>query len=345
MIDLRSDTVTRPSEGMLAAMAAAPVGDDVYGEDPEVRALEEEAAGLFGRAAALFCVTGSMANLLGVWLHTRPGTEVLCDALAHIARAEMGAHGALHGVTMRTWSSDRGRLAAADVLGLAAVGCGPFLVETSCIEVEDTHNFGGGTVQSFEEILTVTRGARELGIKTHLDGARLANSLAVTGRSFAEHGAAFDTVSLCLSKGLGAPMGSLLIGDEPEIARARIQRKRLGGGWRQAGFMAAAARYALRHNVERISEDHASARAFATALAERAEGVVDAGAVETNVVLISCPDAPSVAAAARERGVALSVLGPRQLRVVTHLDASAQDCRDAGAILGEILAGRRPHTT
>ncbi|HMR48504.1 MAG TPA: GntG family PLP-dependent aldolase [Arachnia sp.] len=345
MIDLRSDTVTRPSEGMLAAMAAAPVGDDVYGEDPAVQALEREAAGLFGREAALFCVTGSMANLLGVWLHVRPGTEVLCDALAHIARAEMGAHGALHGVTMRTWTSRGGRLVADEALGLAAVGCGPFLVETACIEVEDTHNFGGGTVQDFDEIRALTQGARELGIKTHLDGARLANSLAVTGRTFADYGAVFDTVSLCLSKGLGAPMGSLLIGDEADIARARIQRKRLGGGWRQAGFMAAAAHYALRHNVARIADDHVSARAFADAVAERVEGCVDTGCVETNLVLISCADAPAVAAAARERGVALSVLGPRRLRAVTHLDVGVQDCRRAGAILGEILAAQRHHTT
>ena len=337
MIDLRSDTVTRPSAGMLAAMTAAPVGDDVYAEDPSVIALEEQVADLFGREAALFCVTGSMANLLGVWLHTRPGTEVLCDVRAHIARAEMGAHGALHGVTMRTWTTERGKLIADEALALAAVGCGPFLVETSCIEVEDTHNFGGGTVQDFEQVRRLTAGARELGIKTHLDGARLANAIAVTGRSFADHGALFDSVSLCLSKGLGAPMGSVLIGDADDIARARIQRKRLGGGWRQAGLMAAAAGYALERNLARVGEDHVAARAFAAALAERRPDAVDLGSVETNVVLIDCQEAPAAAAAARENGVALSVIGPKQLRVVTHLDVTEEQCRQAGTILGGLL--------
>lgn len=337
MIDLRSDTVTRPSPGMLAAMAAAPVGDDVYAEDPSVLALEQRVAALFGREAALFCVTGSMANLLGVWLHTRPGSEVLCDGLAHIARAEMGAHGALHGVTMRTWNSVGGRLVADDALAMAAVGCGPFLVETACIAVEDTHNFGGGSVQDFAQLQRLSDGARALGIRSHLDGARLANAMAVTGRPFADYGALFDSISLCLSKGIGAPVGSVLVGDADDIARARIQRKRLGGGWRQAGFLAAAADYALTHNIDRIGEDHVAARAFAETLAARRPEAVDPGSVETNVVLISCASAPAVAAAAHDRGVALTVLGPTQLRVVTHLDVSVEDCRAAGEIVAELL--------
>ena len=249
MIDLRSDTVTRPSAGMLAAMIEAPVGDDVYGEDPTVGALEARVAELFGKQDALFCATGSLANQLGIWLHTPPGTEVLCDAQAHIARAEMGAHGALAGVTMRTWGSERGRLVADDALAMAAVGCGPYLVETACIEVEDTHNFGGGTVQDFDELAKLSDGARSLGLATHLDGARLANAAAVTGRQFAEYGALFDTVSLCLSKGLGAPVGSVLVGSAEQMQRARVQRKRMGAGWRQAGVLAAAALHALDHNL------------------------------------------------------------------------------------------------
>ena len=220
---------------MIAAMAAAPVGDDVYGEDPSVAALEAHVAGLFGKEAGLFCATGSLSNLLGVWLHTEPGREVLCDSYAHIARAEMGAHGALHGVTMRTWGSTAGRLVADDALAMVAVNCRPYLVETACVAVEDTHNFGGGTVQRFEELTALSEGSRALGVATHLDGARLANAVAVTGRPLSDYGSLFDTVSFCLSKGLGAPVGSVLVGTADEMARARVQRKRLGAGWRQAG--------------------------------------------------------------------------------------------------------------
>lgn len=334
MIDLRSDTVTRPSAGMLAAMTQAPVGDDVYGEDPTVGALEARVAELFGKEDALFCVTGSLANQLGIWLHTPPGREVLCDAQAHIARAEMGAHGALAGVTMRTWGSDRGRLVAADALAMAAVDCGPYLVETACIEVEDTHNFGGGTVQAFDELAKLSEGARALGIATHLDGARLANAAAVTGRSFAEYGALFDTVSLCLSKGLGAPVGSVLVGTGEQMARARVQRKRLGAGWRQAGVLAAAALYALEHNLGRIADDHRAARALAEAINAVAPGVVDLDAVSTNIVLIRASDAPGVAARLKGQGVLVSVLGPTALRAVTHLDVTVEECAEAGRLIG-----------
>ncbi|SDY33133.1 threonine aldolase family protein [Tessaracoccus flavus] len=338
MIDLRSDTVTRPDEAMRAAMAAAPVGDDVYGEDPTVLRLEAEVAGLFGKEAALFCATGSLANLLGVWLHTKPGTEVLCDAQAHIARAEMGAHAALHGVTMRTWGSARGRLVADDALALAAVGCGPYLVETACIAVEDTHNFGGGTVQSLSEMEMLSESARGLGLRLHLDGARLANAAAATGRSFADYGALFDTVSLCLSKGLGAPVGSVLVGTAEEMARARTQRKRLGAGWRQAGVLAAAALHALEHNLDRVAEDHASARTLARAINEAAPGSLAESDVETNIVVIEAPNAPTVAARLAEQGVRVSVLGPTTLRAVTHLDVSDADCQTAGAAIGAALA-------
>lgn len=338
MIDLRSDTVTRPSAEMLAAMAAAPVGDDVYGDDPTVNLLEAEVAALFGKEAGLFCATGSLANLLGIWLHVRPGSEVLCDAWAHIARAEMGAHGALHGVTMRTWAAPRGRLDADAALDLIAVGCGPFLVETACVAVEDTHNFGGGTVQDYDEVARFTVGARELGVKTHLDGARLANAAAVTGRGFAEYGALFDTVSLCLSKGLGAPVGSVLVGRADDIARARIQRKRLGAGWRQAGLLAAAARHALAHNLDRIGDDHLAARALARSLNEARPGSVDESGIESNIVLIPADGAPRVAARLREQGVLISVLGPTALRAVTHLDVSEADCAEAGRLLADALA-------
>ncbi|MBB1508880.1 MULTISPECIES: low specificity L-threonine aldolase [unclassified Tessaracoccus] len=330
MIDLRSDTVTRPSAGMLAAMVEAPVGDDVYGEDPTVAELERRVAGIFGKEDALFCATGSLANQLGIWLHTPPGTEVLCDAQAHIARAEMGAHGAVGGVTMRTWGSDRGRLVADDALAMVAVDCGPYLVETACIEVEDSHNFGGGTVQDFDELGMVSEGARALGIATHLDGARLANAAAVTGRSFAEYGSLFDTVSICLSKGLGAPVGSVLVGSAEQMARARVQRKRLGAGWRQAGVLAAAGLYALDHNLARVVEDHTAARVLAETIDAARPGVVTVESVVTNIVLISTPDAPGVAARLKDKGVLVSVLGPRALRAVTHLDVTGEQCAEAG---------------
>lgn len=320
---------------MLASMAGASVGDDVYGEDPTVAALESRVAELFGKEDALYCATGSLANQLGIWLHTEPGTEVLCDVQAHIARAEMGAHGALAGVTMRTWGSDGGRLVAEDALALAAVDCGPYLVETACIEVEDTHNFGGGTVQSFDELVTLSEGARALGIATHLDGARLANAAAVTGRSFHEYGALFDTVSLCLSKGLGAPVGSVLVGTAEQMRRARVQRKRLGAGWRQAGVLAAAAIHALEHNLARVADDHRAARVLAEAIEAVAPGIVVAPS--TNIVLIPTPDAPGVAARLREVGVLISVLGPTALRAVTHLDVTEDECAEAGHRIGQLL--------
>lgn len=335
MIDLRSDTVTRPGGAMLEAMMHAPVGDDVYAEDPSVAILECETAELFGKEAGLFCATGSLSNLLGVWLHTRPGQEVLCDGYAHIARAEMGAHGALHGVTMRTWTSQRGALVADDALAMLAVGCGPYLVETACLAVEDTHNFGGGTVQDHDQLTAVTQGARSAGVRTHLDGARLPNAMAVTGRTFSDYGALFDTVSLCLSKGLGAPVGSVLVGSADDIARARVQRKRLGAGWRQAGMLAAAGSYALRHNVDRIADDHASARVLADAINAARPGAVEAPA--TNIVLIRTHEAPAVAARLKNSGVLISVLGPETLRAVTHLDVHEPACARAGQVIGDAL--------
>lgn len=340
MIDLRSDTVTRPSPAMLAAMAAAPVGDDVYAEDPTVAALEAATAALLGHEAGLFCPTGSMANLLGIWLHTPVGTEVLCDSIAHIARAEMGAHGALHGVTMRTWTSDRGRLRAEAVRAMLALDCGPYLVETACVAVEDSSNFGGGTVQDLGELTTLSAILRGSGVAAHLDGARLVNAAAVTGSALSDYGRLFDTVSLCLSKGLGAPIGTVLVGGAEDMARARIQRKRLGGGWRQAGGLAAAGLFALEHHLPRTAEDHLSARHFADCVAARAPEAVDLASVETNIVLLRAPGARAVAATCEERGVRLSVLGPDTLRAVTHLDAPAGACGRAGRVVGEVLAAR-----
>lgn len=338
MIDLRSDTLTKPSPGMRAAMAAAEVGDDVYAEDPTVTLLEAKAAELLGHEAGLFCATGSLSNLLGIWLHVKPGTEVLCDSLAHIARAEMGAHGALHGVTMRTWSAPAGLVDPAVVLAMLALDCGPFLVETACVSLENTSNFGGGSVQDPAAVTALTSELRKLGIASHLDGARLANATAATGQSLAEAAQGFDTVSLCLSKGLGAPVGSVLVGSQAEIARARIQRKRLGGGWRQAGILAAAGLWALEHNLPRIGDDHRAARTFAETVASYAPRAIHLSTVATNIVLLEVTNAREVELAAAQDGVRLSVVGPTQLRAVTHLDVSIEECQRAGEQVGQLLA-------
>ncbi len=340
MIDLRSDTVTKPTEAMRAAMAAAPVGDDVYNEDPTVRALEQQVASLLGQEAGLFCASGSLANVLGVRLLVEPGQEVVCDVTAHIARAEMGAHAALNGLTMRTFPSVRGRLDAGQVAAIVAPDAGPYLVSTAAVAVENTHNFGGGTIQSFEELVAVAELCRSSGMGYHLDGARLWNAHVVTGIGLLDYGRLFDTVSVCFSKGLGAPVGSVLVSTADNIARARVWRKRLGAGWRQAGILAAGAAYALDHHVPRLADDHAAARAFATAVADRAPAAVDLDSVETNIVVLNTADvsAGAIGAEAAARGVLISAVGAHVVRAVTHLDVTVDQCHDAGEIIGGLLA-------
>jgi threonine aldolase len=339
VIDLRSDTVTKPTRQMREAMLAASVGDDVYAEDPTVGELEQRVAQLLGHEAALFCVSGSMCNMLGVRLLVEPGQEVICDAQAHIARAEMGAHAAVQGLTMRTFPSTRGRLELTEVAKIIAPSAGPYLVSTAAVAVENTHNFGGGTIQPFDELTAVAELCREHGVGYHLDGARLWNAHIATGVGLEAYGRLFDTVSVCFSKGLGAPVGSVLASTSEKIARARMLRKRLGGGWRQAGVLAAACLYALDHHVQRLADDHAAARVFAEAVAACVPTAVEPDAVETNVVVIntgSIPAAP-IAAAAAERGVQVSALGPFMIRAVTHLDVTVEDCEWAGQLVGKLL--------
>lgn len=339
VIDLRSDTLTRPTHAMREAMLDAGVGDDVYGEDPTVAQLEARVAGLFGHEAGLFMASGSLTNQIGVALHVAPGSEVLCDVRAHIARAEMGAHGALHGVTMRTWVTTDGVATPEAVVPLIETDGGPFLVSTACVALENTHNFAGGTITPIDAIAAISTAARARGVKMHLDGARLANAHVATGVSFAEYGRHFDTVSLCLSKGLGAPIGSVLTGSASDIARARILRKRLGAGWRQAGILAAAGLYALDHHVERLADDHEAARRFAAAVDAAAPGAVSEPA--SNIVVVDTGErsGAEVAVLATERGVAVSALGAHMVRAVTHLDVDADACERAGAIVGDVLAG------
>ncbi|WP_134767532.1 threonine aldolase family protein [Nocardioides sp. 1609] len=330
MIDLRSDTLTRPTEAMRAAMAGADVGDDVYGEDPTVVRLEERVAGLLGHEAALFMPTGSMSNVLAVRSLVQPGQEVLCDSSAHIARAELGAHGAYSGVTMRTWTHPRGHVDLDAVRGLFAPDMGPFFVRTAAISVENTHNFAGGTVLPLQLLRDLKELATGLGAAVHLDGARLWNAHVATGTPLAEYGATADVLSVCLSKGLGAPVGSLLVGSADTVAEARIWRKRMGGGMRQVGILAAAGLHALDHHVERLADDHAHARLLAEACG------VDPATVETNIVVVDRPDAAAFVGRAAAAGVRVATVGPTTVRMVTHLDVTRADAEKAAAVLADL---------
>jgi threonine aldolase len=341
LIDLRSDTVTKPSAGMLAAMTSAEVGDDVYGEDPTVAELESEVAGLLGQEAALFTVTGSLANVLGVRALVAPGTEVLCESSAHIARAELGAHGAVSGVTMRTWTAPRGQIDLEQIRALAVPDAGPYFVSTAAVSVENTHNFGGGSIQPKDVYDALADELEQSGVALHLDGARLWNAAVATGVPVTEYARRASTVSVCLSKGLGAPVGSLVAGPADAMREARVWRKRLGAGWRQAGLLAAAGLYAVRNNVERLAEDHANAWAIAETLADAVPGVVAPDQVETNIVVVDVSGldkpVPQIVAQAKDQGVLIGGVGATVLRIVTHLDASAADCRKAAETLAGIL--------
>ena len=339
MIDLRSDTVTRPTREMREAMAAAEVGDDVYGEDPTVNALEQRVATLLGHEAALFTPTGSMANQLGLRLLVRPGTELLCADDAHVVRAELGAAAALGGITTRTWSAEHGRLDPARVAAMARPDAGPYLVSTAAVAIENTHNFGGGAVVGLAEIERLPELTRPAGIALHLDGARLWNAHVASGVDLATYGRLCDTVSVCLSKGLGAPVGSLLAGSAERIAEARVWRKRLGGGMRQVGVLAAAGLHALDHHVERLADDHARARRLAETVAAIAPAAVDPDLVETNIVVVETDDAPGVVARAKGEGVLLSLLDPTHLRAVTHLDVDDDAVGTGAEVLARLLAG------
>jgi len=340
LIDLRSDTVTRPTAPMRAVIAEAAVGDDVYGEDPEVNALETEVAALFGHEAGLFCPTGSMANMLGVRTLVAPGQELLCDSMAHVVRAELGGHAVLGQVSTRTWSSRRGLLDAGTALAMAVPDAGPYLVSTAAYAVENTHNFGGGTVQPLVQLRRLREGSREQGIAVHLDGARIWNAHVATGVPLAEYGACADTISVCLSKGLGAPVGSVLVSSAARIAGARVWRKRYGGGMRQVGLLAAAGRYALAHHIDRLADDHEHARRLAQTFADVEPQLCDPAGTETNILVVNWP-APAQSAAftagAAAAGIRVSVLGPRAVRLVTHLDVDAAAIDRACELLPSIV--------
>ena len=332
LVDLRSDTVTRPTAGMRAAMADAEVGDDVYGEDPQVNALEERVAALFGHEAALFVPSGTMGNQIGMRLVCQPGQEVLGDADAHVVTYEMGAAAAVFGLSTRTVVGPGGLLDADQLIAQVRPKGDWHLTATAAVAVENTHNRGGGRVQPLAELEELFAWSRDADVAVHLDGARIWNAHIASGVSLETYGRLADTASVCLSKGLGAPVGSVLVSSSARIGEARLWRKRLGGGMRQAGVLAAACSYALDHHLERLADDHARARTLADRLG------VDPATVHTNMVVLDDVDAPALAAAAKAEGVLVSQVSPRRVRVLTHLDVDDAAVDHAAAVLGSLLA-------
>jgi len=340
-IDLRSDTVTRPSAAMREAIASAPVGDDVYSDDPTVNSLEERVATLFGKEAGLFTPSGSLANQLAIRMLVSPGEELIAETDSHIVRAELGAAAVFSGITTRTFPAKNGLLKATDALEIARPNSGPYLVSTTAIAVENTHNFGGGTVQPISEIAALRKGADELGLALHLDGARIWNAHVASGVSFTEYGKYFDTISVCLSKGLGAPVGSVMLSTKDRVAKARVWRKRYGGGMRQVGLLAAGGHYALDNNIDRLVEDHRRAREIAEAIAAVDPSLIDPTTVQTNIVGLDLAALPITAAElaqrCRDAGLWISALGPKYARLVTHLDFDDAQCAPAIEILKKAL--------
>ncbi len=341
MIDLRSDTVTRPTPAMRQAMAAAEVGDDVFGDDPAVAALERRTAELLGKEAACYMPSGTMTNQVALRVHTEPGDEVLMEASAHVYLFEGGAPAALSGVTCRLLPGRQGIFTGADVRAVLRPGNVHF-PPTKLVCVENTHNVGGGSIWSLAAVADVVGAAREAGLRTHLDGARLWNAAVATGIAEREYARDFDSVSVCFSKGLGAPVGSALAGTRAFIERARRFRKQFGGGMRQAGVIAAGALYALDHHRLRLAEDHANARLLAEGVATLPGVSIDPATVQTNIVFFEVTGMPAAELAdrLREAGVLMLARGTR-IRALTHLDVSRDQIVETLAIMGRILRDAR----
>ncbi|NWF28796.1 aminotransferase class I/II-fold pyridoxal phosphate-dependent enzyme [Streptomyces sp. PKU-EA00015] len=338
-VDLRSDTVTRPTPGMRRAMATAEVGDDLFGEDPTVRALEERVAGLFGFPGALFVPSGVMANQIALRLLAAPGQEVVCDAEAHILAHEEGSPARYGGIQTRTVSGERGLVGVEALAGILRPG-NAYTVGTRAVALEQTHTRAGGTVYPLETLRAVRGLTSRAGIALHIDGARIWNAHAATGTPLAEYGAPVaDTLAVCLSKGLGAPVGSVLLTSAEHLPRARSLRHGLGGGMRQSGILAAAGLHALDHHLERIAEDHENAALLADGLREAGFPVRPR---ETNIVLVDTPGAEDVVARAAREGVLVTAPGPGVVRLVTHLDVGRQACLRAVEVLTAVMGeGRR----
>ena len=341
MIDLRSDTVTKPTPAMRQAMASAEVGDDVYGEDPTLNRLERTAAEIFGREAAIFVPTGTMGNQIAIRMHTQHGQEVLCEARSHVLDWEMAMIAAFAGCQARTVAAPRGILTW-PLLRAAIAPKIYYRAQTGLVCLENSHNMAGGTVTPLPVLEEIWAGARAAGLPVHLDGARVFNAAEALGLPVAELTRGFDTVMFCLSKGLGAPVGSMLVGCSEAMAEARIHRKALGGGMRQAGVLAAAGLIALEEMPRRLGEDRENARLLAEAVAGCESVEIDMDAVQTNIVIFHLReggDAPAFVAALREHGVAASAIGPHAVRFVTHYDVSREDCRKAAEVAVEVLEG------
>ncbi|WP_205745796.1 GntG family PLP-dependent aldolase [Egibacter rhizosphaerae] len=337
MIDLRSDTVTRPNPAMRAAMADAEVGDDVYGEDPTVRRLEEAAAARFGRQAALYCPSGVMCNQLWLRVLAPGGTEAIVEDNAHVVNYEAGAGALLGHVQFRTVPGSRGVLDPEVVAAAIRPDVFP-LTPTSLVCVEQTHNRRGGAVTPLETLDRLRRLTDEAGVALYLDGARVFNAAVAAGVDVADYAALVDGLSFCTSKALSAPVGSAMVGDADAIVEARRWRRRYGGGMRQAGVIAAASLVALEQMTDRLVEDHAHARLLADAVAEVYPEGLEAGTVETNIVCIENVDAAALVEALADRGVRAGALGPSTARLVTHPDVTEDDCRRAAAALKDALA-------
>lgn len=326
---------------MREAMFAAEVGDDVYGDDLTVNKLQERVAALFGKEAALFTPTGSLSNQLAIRSLVAPGEELLTETQSHIVRAELGAGAVFSGITTRTWPAKNGLLQAADPLAIASPDAGPYLVSTKAIAVENTHNFGGGTVQPISEIALLRDESSKLGLSMHLDGARIWNAHVTSGVSFKEYGSHFDTVSVCFSKGLGAPVGSMMLGTHEVVENARRWRKRYGAGMRQIGILASAVDYALDHNIERLAQDHQRARTIAEALSRISDAFIDPSSVQTNIVAIdvshTSTSAGQLVSTLKDHGILAGAMGSKLLRFVTHMDFTDKELEQVLEILPKAL--------
>ena len=340
-VDLRSDTVTRPSVGMRRALAEAPVGDDVFADDPTVNQLQQQVAELLGKESALFVPSGTMANQVALKTLTQPGDQIIAHAHSHVYHYEAGAPAVLSGCSFCLLPGARGIFEADDVRQAVRPDDSHF-PHSALVVLENTHNRGGGAVWPLERVKEVCETARAAGLKRHLDGARLLNASVATGHSPAAYAAHFDTVSICFSKGLGAPVGSALAGSAELVGRAHRYRKMFGGGMRQAGILAAAALYALEHNVERLAEDHAHARRLAEALAELSPVSLDPATVETNIVIFDLDPAhgtaQSICDKLKAQGVWMLAIAPQRIRAVTHLDVSDRGLERAIDALKRVLA-------
>jgi len=324
-VELRSDTFTKPTPEMRRAMADAEVGDDVWGEDPTANALQDQCAALFGKEAGLFVPSGSMGNEAAIKALTNPGEEIIVEASAHVIEAEVGAPATISQVIVRALPGPRGVFdldELADAIRLPS----RFYTHTSLVCLENTHQGSGGAVVPIEAFRDMAKVARDRGVRVHLDGARIFNASVASGVHVREYAAEVETLSFCFSKGLGAPVGSMLLGQKDVIDRARRVRKMLGGGMRQVGVLCAAAKVALETGVERLAEDHANAKRLALGIAHVWPGSIDPGDVETNILYVRTGDrdAEVTAGALKEKGVLVGPMGARRLRLVTHRDVDAQ---------------------